>query len=160
MSFIRSFLTTGLATATASVGLCVGYGVALGPPSGNCCCSRRDESTKKKTPSSSSSVETYDKLAKTFDDELNFHEFFTGIDFLRTRLVRRAKKGDVLEAACGTGRNLNKYPFGAKMLMRVVLTDASGARVKETREKIFLHSRVGHERTTEINAELADATRM
>ena len=138
-SFIRAFLTTGLATVTASVGLCVGYGVALGPPSGNCSCSR-DESTKKKrstTPSKSSSVETYDNLAKTFDDELNFHEFFTGIDFLRTRLVRRADKGDVLEAACGTGRNLNKYPFGEKMLKRVVLTDASAAMVKETREKIF-----------------------
>ena len=99
MSFIRAFLTTGLATVTASVGLCVGYGVALGPPSGNCCSSCRDESTKKKTPSKSSSIETYDKLAKTFDDELNFHEFFTGIDFLRTRLVRRAYKGDVLEPA-------------------------------------------------------------
>ena len=162
MSFIRLFLTTGLATVTASVGLCVGYGVALGPPSGNCCCSR-DESTKKKrstTPSKSSSVETYDKLAKTFDDELNFHEFFTGIDFLRTRLVWRAKKGDVLEAACGTGRNLNKYPFGEKMLKRVVLTDASGAMVKETREKIFLHSRVGNDGTTEIKAEVDDATRM
>ena len=142
---LRTILTTGLAASTASLGLAVGYGVALGPPPRCCgggCLSdggggfgREDVEKKRKrhNGASTSSVETYDRLAKTFDEELNFHEFFTGIDFLRSRLVRRIDGGgggDVLEVMCGTGRNLDKYSSSSssmEKMRRLVMTDASEA---------------------------------
>jgi len=172
---LRMILTTGLAASTASLGLAVGYGVALGPPP-RCCgggClpgdgggfgggGREDVEKKRKrnNAASTSSVETYDRLAKTFDEELNFHEFFTGIDFLRSRLVRRidGRGGDVLEVMCGTGRNLDKYSSSSSMekMRRLVMTDASEAMVNEAREKIRGTTSNG----TEIKAEVDDATKM
>jgi methyltransferase OMS1 len=156
---LRTILTTGLAASTASLGLAVGYGVALGPPP-RCCgggClpgdgdgGGREDVEKKRN----------DRLAKTFDEELNFHEFFTGIDFLRSRLVRRidGRGGDVLEVMCGTGRNLDKYSSSSSMekMRRLVMTDASEAMVNEAREKIRGTTSNG----TEIKAEVDDATKM
>ena len=171
---LRTILTTGLAASTASLGLAVGYGVALGPPPRCCgggCLSdggggfgREDVEKKRKrhNGASTSSVETYDGLAKTFDEELNFHEFFTGIDFLRSRLVRRIDGGgggDVLEVMCGTGRNLDKYSSSSSSMgkmRRLVMTDASEAMVNEAREKIRGTTSNG----TEIKAEVDDATKM
>jgi len=171
---LRTILTTGLAASTASLGLAVGYGVALGPPPRCCgggCLSdggggfgREDVEKKRKrhNGASTSSVGTYDRLAKTFDEELNFHEFFTGIDFLRSRLVRRIDGGgggDVLEVMCGTGRNLDKYSSSSssmEKMRRLVMTDASEAMVNEAREKIRGTTSNG----TEIKAEVDDATKM
>ena len=42
----------------------------------------------------------YDDLAPTFDEELEWHEFFTGIKLMRWWMMRQAR-GKVLEVAAG-----------------------------------------------------------
>merc|ERR1712000_20450 len=49
--------------------------------------------------------------AEQFDKELNLPEWFSGITKLRRRLAEQAK-GEVLEVAMGTGRNLEYYNWG------------------------------------------------
>ena len=44
--------------------------------------------------------QAYDNLAPTFDDELEWHEFLTGIKLMRWWMMRQAR-GDVLEVAAG-----------------------------------------------------------
>jgi methyltransferase OMS1 len=44
--------------------------------------------------------QAYDALAPTFDDELEWHEFLTGIKLMRWWMMRQAR-GDVLEVAAG-----------------------------------------------------------
>ena len=173
-TMLRSVLTTGVAATTASFGLAVGYGVALGGECGGggksfgeCggCREKRAHQTQRSSnasssspssSSSSSSVQTYDGLAKTFDSEVHFHELCTGIDLLRRRLVGRIGGGDVVEVMCGTGRNVEKYSYSE--MKTLTLTDASESMVNETREKI--RAAAGKTNGTQIKAERDDATKM
>ncbi|KAL8838753.1 MAG: hypothetical protein Q9170_002002 [Blastenia crenularia] len=50
----------------------------------------------------------YNATASTFDNDVDFTERYTGITKLRKELVRQAR-GNVLEAAVGTGRNSEFY---------------------------------------------------
>jgi len=55
-------------------------------------------------------TQTFQKIASTYDDEIDRDEFFMGIKLLRRALFYFHAKGDILEVACGTGRNLDYYP--------------------------------------------------
>ena len=76
-------------------------------------------------------VERFDALAETYDDEIGVDELVMGLPLLRRWLLRRAR-GDVLEVACGTGRNLELYPAA---VTSIVATDASDAMVRVTATK-------------------------
>lgn len=53
----------------------------------------------------------YDETADSFDAEVGLSERLMGINSLRKRLARQCK-GHVLEASCGTGRNLGYFDLG------------------------------------------------
>ncbi|MCJ1356853.1 MAG: hypothetical protein MMC33_006849 [Icmadophila ericetorum] len=50
----------------------------------------------------------YDRIAKNFDLDVDLTEKITGINWLRSRMTKRAH-GDVLEVCAGTGRNSPYY---------------------------------------------------
>lgn len=50
----------------------------------------------------------YDETASGFDSDVGVSEFFMGITGLRKKLARQCR-GHVLEASCGTGRNIGYF---------------------------------------------------
>jgi len=63
---------------------------------------------QKELPSERARRDTFDALAKKWDQLVRFDEWTTGIRRLRRRLVLQAR-GDVLEVAVGSGRNFPYY---------------------------------------------------
>ncbi|KAK3710836.1 hypothetical protein LTR37_010060 [Vermiconidia calcicola] len=53
----------------------------------------------------------YEDTADTFDSEVGLSEALMGVNRLRKKLARKCK-GHVLEASCGTGRNLGYFDVG------------------------------------------------
>lgn len=117
--------------ATAAMGAAVGYGYMLGSVPTACthCANthpnQRDQqhhlanrsSARSKVASSSATAaavdeahrrRAYDSLAKSFDEEIEWHELFTGIKLMRWWMMRQAK-GDTLEVAAGY-ENKNEDP--------------------------------------------------
>ncbi|KAI9825623.1 MAG: hypothetical protein M1832_000967 [Thelocarpon impressellum] len=81
----------------------------------------------------------YDATAAAFDADVDLTETLTGITFLRKRLARRAR-GDVLEVAAGTGRNLGYYDMGKVKSLTLLdlsapMLDRARARWAELRPK-------------------------
>ncbi|KAL8716292.1 MAG: hypothetical protein Q9220_000197 [cf. Caloplaca sp. 1 TL-2023] len=74
----------------------------------------------------------YNTTASTFDEDVDFTEWYTGINSMRKQLVQQAR-GNVLEAAVGTGRNINFYDLSR--LKSVTLLDQSKEMVDVTRKK-------------------------
>ncbi|KAL9096712.1 MAG: hypothetical protein Q9165_001200 [Trypethelium subeluteriae] len=74
----------------------------------------------------------YDTTARTYDSLVSTSEFLMGMSLLRRSLARRAR-GDVLEASCGTGRNLKWLPWGKVRSLTCV--DASREMIGVAREK-------------------------
>jgi len=72
----------------------------------------------------------YTAGAASYDEDVGLHERLGGIARLRERLIQHAR-GDTLEVAAGTGRNLEHYPEGC----RVVLTDACDAMLGVARRR-------------------------
>lgn len=70
-------------------------------------------------------VARFDALAGTYDAEIGVDELVMGLPLLRRWLLKGAA-GDVLEVACGTGRNLALYP---PAVTSILATDASEAMV-------------------------------
>ncbi|KAI9644509.1 hypothetical protein NHQ30_006530 [Ciborinia camelliae] len=73
---------------------------------------------KEPTGSSAPKVQTdvssrYDKIASTFDSEVDWTEWTMGITKMRKKLAQEAY-GDVLEVSIGTGRNLEYYDWDFK----------------------------------------------
>ncbi|KAI9179936.1 hypothetical protein H9P43_005268 [Blastocladiella emersonii ATCC 22665] len=66
----------------------------------------------------------YDRTAAAYDREIAWDEFFMGLLLVRRWVVGHAK-GDTLEIAAGTGRNLGYYAPAA--VTSLTLTDASSA---------------------------------
>ncbi|PGH01237.1 hypothetical protein AJ79_07969 [Helicocarpus griseus UAMH5409] len=58
-------------------------------------------------------ADRYDKTATNFDAEVNMAEQVMSMGTKRRELVQRAR-GNVLEVACGTGRNMKYYSLGEK----------------------------------------------
>ncbi|BFZ55777.1 hypothetical protein PYCC9005_002818 [Savitreella phatthalungensis] len=67
--------------------------------------------------------DVYDDISSAYDKEIDRDERLLGIPRLRKRLLSHAS-GDVLEAACGTGRNLEHYPT-AGTITSLTLVDRS-----------------------------------
>jgi hypothetical protein len=96
------------AAATVVAGTAVGYGTMLGSTAAPCSCSspERRASSASATASKSPLVreatrrEAYDRLAESFDEEIEWHEFMTGIKLMRWWMLRQLT-GDVLEVAAG-----------------------------------------------------------
>ncbi|KAF8460363.1 S-adenosyl-L-methionine-dependent methyltransferase [Kalaharituber pfeilii] len=66
----------------------------------------------------------YDRIAKTYDSNIKWSEFWMGMPLLRRSLARRMK-GDVLEVSAGTGRNIKYYPINRCNSITFVDTNAS-----------------------------------
>lgn len=100
--------------AAAAMGAAVGYGTMLGTLPRECphCAGERGTRAVSKASFSSGGTvgstaveeslrrKAYDDLAPTFDEELEWHEFFTGIKLMRWWMMRQAR-GNVLEVAAG-----------------------------------------------------------
>lgn len=101
--------------AAAAMGAAVGYGTMLGTVPRECphcageggtrAVSKASFSSGGRTVGSTAVEEAlrrkaYDDLAPTFDEELEWHEFFTGIKLMRWWMMRQAR-GNVLEVAAG-----------------------------------------------------------
>lgn len=82
-------------------------------------------------------TQTFQKIAKVYDDQISRDEFVMGLPLLRRALLYFNASGDVLEVGAGTGRNLDYYP---KNVQKVVLTDSSDQMLLQAREKIKNHS--------------------
>ena len=80
-------------------------------------------------------TETFQKIAKIYDDQISRDEFVMGLPLLRRSLLHFHARGEVLEVGAGTGRNLNYYPIG--QVKEVVLTDVSDQMLLQAREKII-----------------------
>ena len=78
---------------------------------------------------------TFDKLAPSYDKEIEMDEKTSGIVALREELAARAR-GRVLEVAGGTGRNLAFYDRTS--VSELVLADASESMLKVAAQKVAL----------------------
>ena len=96
------------AAATVVAGTAVGYGTMLGSTPAPCSCGspeRRESSASATAPKSplvreATRREAYDRLAESFDEEIEWHELMSGIKLMRWWMLRQLK-GDVLEVAAG-----------------------------------------------------------
>eukprot|EP01104_Vermistella_antarctica_P003312 TRINITY_DN13486_c0_g1_i1.p1 TRINITY_DN13486_c0_g1~~TRINITY_DN13486_c0_g1_i1.p1 ORF type:complete len:276 (+),score=47.52 TRINITY_DN13486_c0_g1_i1:170-997(+) len=68
----------------------------------------RDDEEESGVLNESRTSKIYDTLAPTYDKKMDREERMSGITSARKRLVSKAK-GEVLEVACGTGRNVKFY---------------------------------------------------
>lgn len=68
-----------------------------------------EESQKMEVPLDVS--DRYNKNARTFDEEVDWTEWASGINGDRKKLLAMCK-GNILEVSCGTGRNLPYFPLG------------------------------------------------
>ena len=75
---------------------------APAPKEGCGCCS---------APFSERSTAQFNEIAMLYDEKINMDEFVMGVKVLRRYLAGKAR-GQVLEVASGTGRNLDYYNFG------------------------------------------------
>ena len=115
-------VASAFATGVACAGVVVGYGAALGGRA--CDCERVDARARDAA---------YDREAKTFDDAVRSSEYWSGIENMRASLAYGAR-GDVLEVACGTGRNFSYYD--PKKVRTLLAMDACDGMVEEARAKL------------------------
>ena len=78
-------------------------------------------------------IDTFQKIAFGYDDQISKDEFVMGIGLMRRFLLFFHAKGDVLEVGAGTGRNLGKYPSSIR---KVILTDSSDKMLEQAKRKI------------------------
>ncbi|KAL8703251.1 MAG: hypothetical protein Q9201_003557 [Fulgogasparrea decipioides] len=74
----------------------------------------------------------YNTTASRFDQDVEFSEWFIGITKLRRKLVQQAR-GNVLEAAVGTGRNTEFYNFSR--IKSLTLLDQSKEMIEVAKSK-------------------------
>jgi len=88
-------------------------------------------------------TQTFQKIASTYDDQIDKDELVMGIKLLRRALLYFHAKGNVLEIGAGTGRNLNYYP---SQVNKVILTDSSDQMLLRAWDKIQSKSDSDRER--------------
>jgi len=137
-------VASAFATGVACAGVVVGYGAALGGRA--CDCERVDARARDAA---------YDREAKTFDDAVRSSEYWSGIENMRASLAYGAR-GDVLEVACGTGRNFSYYD--PKKVRTLLAMDACDGMVEEARAK--LRTRDGGTTVREAIVTRGDAQRI
>jgi methyltransferase OMS1 len=74
----------------------------------------------------------YEKIAKEYDSKIWLEELVSYIWWFRRKLARNAK-GDVLEVACGTGRNIKYLPMSR--ITSITFLDSSEEMLQITLEK-------------------------
>lgn len=101
----------------------------------------KDKNTMQTSSTSNSAVfdylarqDTFQRVAKKYDDELKSDEFVMGIYLLRRALIFFHARGTVLEVAAGTGRNLDYY--SPKHVEKVFILDSSDQMLLEAKQKI------------------------
>ena len=77
---------------------------------------------------------TFQRVAKKYDDELKNDELVMGIYLLRRALLFFHARGTVLEVAAGTGRNLDYY--SPKRVEKVTVLDSSDQMLLQAKQKI------------------------
>lgn len=105
----------GAATFGASVFLGYVVSQAQKPP-------KQTTTRDPELPDQAHRLQTYDALAPSYDQKVGWDETVMGLSILRRMLVGGHAKGDVLEVAVGTGRNLSFYP---KSCASLTISDAS-----------------------------------
>lgn len=80
-------------------------------------------------------TDTFQKIAYSYDAEIEKDEFVMGLHLLRRALLYFHAKGDVLEVGAGTGRNIGLYP-GGSTVRKIVLTDSSDKMLLRATEKV------------------------
>lgn len=84
-------------------------------------------------------ISRFEELSSSYDKKVNWDEFFTGISFLRWRLLGYAQKGTILEIAAGTGRNLPSYHYrylqDPEKINRIVLVDKAPSMLEQSKNK-------------------------
>jgi methyltransferase OMS1 len=96
-----------------------------------CSCPSHSASALSKNRSGNS-IDTFDRIARDYDDNINVDELLMGVKLLRRFLIGEAR-GDVLEVSAGTGRNLRYYT--SPDIRSVTLTDASREMLLRAHEK-------------------------
>ena len=76
----------------------------------------------------------FNATARAFDDDVEFTEWFGGINKLRKGLVQQAH-GDVLEAAVGTGRNSKLYDMKSGRIKSLTALDQSKEMIEVAKAK-------------------------
>jgi len=113
------------AAATVVAGTAVGYGTMLGSTPAPCSCGspeRRESSASATAPKSplvreATRREAYDRLAESFDEEIEWHELMSGIKLMRWWMLRQLK-GDVLEVAAGCVPRASDHTETKKLFVR------------------------------------------
>lgn len=83
-------------------------------------------------PQARDTTEIYEQLAVEYDKKIRFEELLSYI-WLKRRKVMKQVKGDALEVACGTGRNI-KY-FKPKDVNSITFLDTSTGMLEISRKK-------------------------
>ncbi|OAA70514.1 ubiquinone/menaquinone biosynthesis-related protein [Cordyceps fumosorosea ARSEF 2679] len=98
--------------------------------------------------------------AEQFDKELDWPEYWMGITGLRRRLAAHAR-GDVLELAMGSGRNLAHYDWSPIEAALVAAAAAATADEPRRRENVPMRARQGITSFTglDISADMLDVAR-
>jgi methyltransferase OMS1 len=123
MRIIASAVATTTTCAAIGFGAAVGYGLALPPCDA---CGERVQGADRNA--------AYEREAKSFDAAVGSHEYWSGIESMRAKLIGGHARGECLEVASGTGRNLRYYD--AKKVRALTALDASGNMVDVCREKV------------------------
>ncbi|KAK9470366.1 S-adenosyl-L-methionine-dependent methyltransferase [Dipodascopsis tothii] len=83
-------------------------------------------------PAARDTAETYENISARYDSMVNREELFMGLSWWRSTVVAEAR-GDVLEIACGTGRNV-KY-LKPDQVSSVTYVDAAAGMLAQAEEK-------------------------
>ncbi|KAJ3213292.1 Methyltransferase-like protein 7B [Dinochytrium kinnereticum] len=82
-------------------------------------------------------AQVYSNLAKTYDKSIEWDEWLLGLKSKRSSLLKQAK-GDVIELAAGTGRNVEHYP--PKVLLKsITFTDGNEHMLEQAFQKYASH---------------------
>ncbi|KAL3799422.1 hypothetical protein HJC23_013877 [Cyclotella cryptica] len=97
---------------------------------------------------------TFQKIAYSYDDEIQKDELVMGINLLRRALLYFHARGDVLEVGAGTGRNIGYYP-SRSTISKIVLSDSSDKMLLRAKEKLLRMSDSERERYEVLVADAA-----
>eukprot|EP00760_Papus_ankaliazontas_P004563 PhM_4_TR11959/c0_g1_i1/m.87301/K17803/OMS1; methyltransferase OMS1, mitochondrial len=84
-------------------------------------------------------LDTFNKIASSYDSKTRMQEFYLGISYRRRGLVKTYGEGDVLEIGAGTGRNMSL--FEDSKVKSVTMCDASTEMVEQMKQKAIAYKK-------------------
>ena len=99
-------------------------------------------------------IETFQKIAYSYDEGIEKDELVMGINLLRRALLYFHAKGTVLEVGAGTGRNIGYYPSAVR---KILLTDSSDKMLLKAKEKL---SKLSSDKRERYDIIVADASNL